>query len=144
VTSVFLLDRLLSIGTGRPVTFLDCHIEIAEPEVDQAVLVETSPGRPSSAFAYTVRLTKLYGSIAQSVNPSRYWLPGLTGEVNSGIMTASESHTAHQTTAPQKKWQDLVTEPDFANELSTLVEIETDMVSLYESLPASLVWSTNK
>jgi hypothetical protein len=144
VSSVFLLDRILSIGTGRPVTFLDCHVEIAEPEIDPAVRLETLPDRPSSAFAYTVRLTKLYGSIAQLVNSSRYWLPGLTGEVNSGVMTASEIHIAHQTTATQKRWQDLITEPEFAKELETLVEIETAMVSLYESLPASLVWSIDK
>ena len=125
-------------------TFLDCHIEISEPEIDPVVRLETLPDRPSSAFAYNVRLTKLYGSIAQLVNSSRYWLPGLTGEVRSGAMTASESHTAHQTAATQTKWQDLITEPEFAQELSTLAEIETAMVSLYDSLPASLVWNVEK
>ena len=125
-------------------TFLDCHIEIAEPEIDLAVRIDTSPDRPSTAFAYTVRLTKLYGQIAQLVNSSRYWLSGHMGEVHSGAMTASESNTVHQATATQKKWEDLVTEPDFAKELSGLADIENSMVSLYESLPASLVWNIDK
>lgn len=139
----------MSIGTGRPVTFLDAHIEITQPELGDQTLYPSTPERPSLAFAYTIRLTQLYGSIAQLVNASPYWLPGYSGD-SIGVTAPSSPNGTRPGSASKRAangrtdWVSLVTELGFAQELSSLAEIENSVISLYEALPSSLTWNIDK
>jgi hypothetical protein len=148
--SVYLLDRSLSIGTGRPVTFLDAHIEIAQPDSSSQTLYASTPDRPSLAFAYTIRLTQLYGSIAQLVNSSPYWLPGFTGESIAPTAPSSPNGTRPGSASRRAlnggrvDWETLVTDPAFAQELETLAQIENSVITLYEALPPVLTWNIDK
>lgn len=147
--SVYLLDRVLSIGTGRPVTFLDTHIDVPEPDIDSQRISPTDPDRPSLAFAYNIRLTKLYGKVAQIVNSSSYWLNGLSNE--SGLQTRASSPVRGTDDDAGKRgqnsklnWQAMLLDESFQQELKALADAEDSIISLYESLPSNLAWNVDK
>lgn len=146
---MYLLDRTLAIGTGRPVTFLDLTIDIGEPDFEQ--ISQPDGRRTSCAFAYNVRLTRLYGSVAQLVNSSAFWLPALSGTSTVASAMATPT-TADRRLGPgnnygsshETDWHSLIADPAFSKELSTLGELESEIISLYDSLPADLTWTIDK
>jgi hypothetical protein len=133
------------------VTFLDAHIEINQPDLGSGQsLYASTPDRPSLAFAHAIRLIQLYGSIAQLVNVSPYWLPGYNGDSvgptapNSPHGTRPGSATNKRAASGRFDWDSLITEPKFAQELTTLAEMENSVITFYESLPSNLIWNVDK
>lgn len=73
--SCFMLDRTLSLGTGRPLTIKDSDITVALPTDED--LAELNPGwactNAHTPWAAAVRLMSLYGQISERVNvPSAF------------------------------------------------------------------------
>jgi hypothetical protein len=62
--SIFFLDRVISSGTGRPVTLRDRDIEISFPSLDE---VDTASGWPSP-FPALIRIIHLYGRVTDLLN----------------------------------------------------------------------------
>lgn len=62
--SIFFLDRVISSGTGRPVTLLDGDLEIAFPLNKDSLL----PGGLPSPFPMLLRVIHLYGRITDLLN----------------------------------------------------------------------------
>ncbi|KAF2749662.1 hypothetical protein M011DRAFT_438884 [Sporormia fimetaria CBS 119925] len=62
--SIFFLDRVISSGTGRPVTIRDRDIEIAFPSLDD---VDSSSGWPLP-FPALIRVIHLYGRVTDLLN----------------------------------------------------------------------------
>jgi hypothetical protein len=62
--AIFFLDRVISSGTGRPVTLRDRDIEISFPSVDE---VDPSSGWPLP-FPALVRIVHLYGRVTDKLN----------------------------------------------------------------------------
>lgn len=62
--SIFFLDRVISSGTGRPVTLRDRDIEIAFPSVDE---VDSASGWPLP-FPALIRIIHLYGRVTDLLN----------------------------------------------------------------------------
>jgi hypothetical protein len=65
--SVFFLDRVISSGTGRPVTLRDRDIEISFPSLDE---VDPTSGWPSP-FPALIRIIHLYGRVTDLINRIR-------------------------------------------------------------------------
>ncbi|KAH7406735.1 pathway-specific nitrogen regulator [Phaeosphaeria sp. MPI-PUGE-AT-0046c] len=65
--SVFFLDRVISSGTGRPVTLRDRDIEISFPSLDE---VDPVLGWPSP-FPALIRIIHLYGRVTDLINRIR-------------------------------------------------------------------------
>jgi hypothetical protein len=65
--SVFFLDRVISSGTGRPVTLRDRDIEISFPSLDE---VDPSSGWPLP-FPALIRIIHLYGRVTDLINRIR-------------------------------------------------------------------------
>ncbi|KAF2828189.1 hypothetical protein CC86DRAFT_206536 [Ophiobolus disseminans] len=65
--SVFFLDRVISSGTGRPVTLRDRDIEISFPSLDE---VDPSSGWPLP-FPAMIRIIHLYGRVTDLINRIR-------------------------------------------------------------------------
>lgn len=65
--SVFFLDRVISSGTGRPVTLRDRDIEISFPSLDEVDLVSGWP----SPFPALIRIIHLYGRVTDLINRIR-------------------------------------------------------------------------
>jgi hypothetical protein len=65
--SVFFLDRVISSGTGRPVTLRDRDIEISFPSLDD---VDPASGWPSP-FPALIRIIHLYGRVTDLINRIR-------------------------------------------------------------------------
>ncbi|KAL5115491.1 hypothetical protein ACEQ8H_006632 [Pleosporales sp. CAS-2024a] len=65
--SVFFLDRVISSGTGRPVTLRDRDIEISFPSLDD---VDPVSGWPSP-FPALIRIIHLYGRVTDIINRIR-------------------------------------------------------------------------
>jgi hypothetical protein len=65
--SVFFLDRVISSGTGRPVTLRDRDIEISFPSLDE---VDATSGWPSP-FPALIRIIHLYGRVTDLINRIR-------------------------------------------------------------------------
>ncbi|KAF2028884.1 pathway-specific nitrogen regulator [Setomelanomma holmii] len=65
--SVFFLDRVISSGTGRPVTLRDRDIEISFPSLDE---VDPISGWPLP-FPALIRIIHLYGRVTDLVNRIR-------------------------------------------------------------------------
>jgi hypothetical protein len=61
--AVFVLDRVISSGTGRPVTFRDDDFELALPEPT----VDPASGYPAP-FPHFVRIIHLYGRVSDVLN----------------------------------------------------------------------------
>ncbi|KAF1844450.1 pathway-specific nitrogen regulator [Cucurbitaria berberidis CBS 394.84] len=66
--SIFFLDRVISSGTGRPVTLHDSDIELSFPSLDE---VDTSSGWPLP-FPALIRIIHLYGRVTDLLNRIRY------------------------------------------------------------------------
>ncbi|KAJ4373407.1 hypothetical protein N0V83_003702 [Neocucurbitaria cava] len=66
--SIFFLDRVISSGTGRPVTLRDRDIEISFPSLDE---VDPSSGWPLP-FPALIRIIHLYGRVTDLLNRIRY------------------------------------------------------------------------
>ena len=62
--SIFFLDRVISSGTGRPVTLRDRDIEISFPSLDE---VDSSTGWPVP-FPALIRIIHLYGRVTDLLN----------------------------------------------------------------------------
>ncbi len=62
--SIFFLDRVISSGTGRPVTLRDCDIEISFPSLDE---VDPTSGWPLP-FPALIRIIHLYGRVTDLLN----------------------------------------------------------------------------
>lgn len=62
--SLFFLDRVISSGTGRPVTLRDRDIEISFPSLDD---VDPSSGSPLP-FPALIRIVHLYGRVTDLLN----------------------------------------------------------------------------
>ncbi|KAF2461999.1 fungal-specific transcription factor domain-containing protein [Lineolata rhizophorae] len=62
--SVFFLDRVISSGTGRPVTLRDRDIEISFPSLDE---VDPRTGWPNP-FPALIRIIHLYGRVTDLLN----------------------------------------------------------------------------
>jgi hypothetical protein len=65
--SVFFLDRVISSGTGRPVTLRDRDIEISFPSLDE---VDPASGWPLP-FPALIRIIHLYGRVTDLINRIR-------------------------------------------------------------------------
>ncbi|KAH6644716.1 fungal-specific transcription factor domain-containing protein [Boeremia exigua] len=65
--SIFFLDRVISSGTGRPVTIRDRDIEISFPSLDE---VDTGSGWPLP-FPALIRIIHLYGRVTDLLNRVR-------------------------------------------------------------------------
>ncbi|XPS98695.1 hypothetical protein M3J09_007891 [Ascochyta lentis] len=65
--SIFFLDRVISSGTGRPVTIRDRDIEISFPSLDE---VDPSSGWPLP-FPALIRIIHLYGRVTDLLNRVR-------------------------------------------------------------------------
>jgi hypothetical protein len=65
--SIFFLDRVISSGTGRPVTLRDRDIEISFPSLDD---VDPVLGWPSP-FPALIRIIHLYGRVTDLINRIR-------------------------------------------------------------------------
>jgi hypothetical protein len=65
--SVFFLDRVISSGTGRPVTLRDRDIEISFPSLDE---VDPTSGWPLP-FPALIRIIHLYGRVTDLINRIR-------------------------------------------------------------------------
>jgi hypothetical protein len=65
--SVFFLDRVISSGTGRPVTLRDRDIEISFPSLDE---VDPVSGWPLP-FPALIRIIHLYGRVTDLINRIR-------------------------------------------------------------------------
>jgi hypothetical protein len=65
--SIFFLDRVISSGTGRPVTLRDQDIEIAFPSIDE---VDPSSSWPLP-FPALIRIIHLYGRVTDLLNSIR-------------------------------------------------------------------------
>lgn len=61
---IFLLDRIISSGTGRPVTLRDRDIEISFPSLDE---VDPASGSPLP-FPALIRIVHLYGRVTDLLN----------------------------------------------------------------------------
>ncbi|KAB5585519.1 fungal-specific transcription factor domain-containing protein [Coniochaeta sp. 2T2.1] len=61
--AVFVLDRVISSGTGRPVTFRDDDFELALPEPT----VDPASGYPAP-FPHFIRIIHLYGRVSDVLN----------------------------------------------------------------------------
>ena len=62
--AVFFLDRVISSGTGRPVTLNDSDIEVAFPSMDTCI-----PGTDwPTPFAALIRVIHLYGQVTDVLN----------------------------------------------------------------------------
>lgn len=66
--SIFFLDRVISSGTGRPVTIRDRDIEISFPSLDE---VDQSSGWPLP-FPALIRIIHLYGRVTDLLNRVRH------------------------------------------------------------------------
>ncbi|KAF1947544.1 pathway-specific nitrogen regulator [Clathrospora elynae] len=64
--SIFFLDRVISSGTGRPVTLRDLDIEISFPSLE----VDTTAGWPSP-YPALIRIIHLYGRVTDLLNRIR-------------------------------------------------------------------------
>lgn len=64
--AVFVLDRVISSGTGRPVTFRDDDFELALPEQ----VMDTISGRPDP-FPTFIQIIHLYGRVSDVLNNIR-------------------------------------------------------------------------
>lgn len=62
--SIFFLDRVISSGTGRPVTLRDKDIEISFPSLDE---VDPASGLPLP-FPPLIRIVHLYGRVTDILN----------------------------------------------------------------------------
>ncbi|KAF2085389.1 hypothetical protein K490DRAFT_46936, partial [Saccharata proteae CBS 121410] len=62
--AIFFLDRVISSGTGRPVTLRDRDIEISFPSLDA---VDTATGWPAP-FPALIRVIHLYGRVTDLLN----------------------------------------------------------------------------
>jgi hypothetical protein len=62
--SIFFLDRVISSGTGRPVTLRDKDIEISFPSLDEA---DPATGWPVP-FPALIRIIHLYGRVTDLLN----------------------------------------------------------------------------
>lgn len=62
--SIFFLDRVISSGTGRPVTLRDKDIEISFPSLDE---VDAASGWPLP-FPALIRIVHLYGRVTDLLN----------------------------------------------------------------------------
>jgi hypothetical protein len=65
--SIFFLDRVISSGTGRPVTIRDRDIEISFPSLDE---VDPTSGWPLP-FPALIRIIHLYGRVTDLLNRVR-------------------------------------------------------------------------
>ncbi|KAF2845245.1 hypothetical protein T440DRAFT_502607 [Plenodomus tracheiphilus IPT5] len=65
--SIFFLDRVISSGTGRPVTIRDRDIEISFPSLDE---VDAASGWPSP-YPALIRIIHLYGRVTDLLNRIR-------------------------------------------------------------------------
>ncbi|KAF1927190.1 pathway-specific nitrogen regulator [Didymella exigua CBS 183.55] len=65
--SIFFLDRVISSGTGRPVTIRDRDIEICFPSMDE---VDSASGWPLP-FPALIRIIHLYGRVTDLLNRVR-------------------------------------------------------------------------
>jgi hypothetical protein len=65
--SIFFLDRVISSGTGRPVTLRDRDIEISFPSLDD---VDPTLGWPLP-FSALIRIIHLYGRVTDLINRIR-------------------------------------------------------------------------
>lgn len=65
--SIFFLDRVISSGTGRPVTLRDRDIEISFPSLDE---VDPNLGWPLP-FPALIRIIHLYGRVTDLINRIR-------------------------------------------------------------------------
>jgi hypothetical protein len=65
--SIFFLDRVISSGTGRPVTIRDRDIEISFPSLDE---VDSASGWPLP-FPALIRIIHLYGRVTDLLNRVR-------------------------------------------------------------------------
>ncbi|KAI8932608.1 hypothetical protein NX059_010107 [Plenodomus lindquistii] len=65
--SIFFLDRVISSGTGRPVTLRDRDIEISFPSMDE---VDSASGWPSP-YPALIRIIHLYGRVTDLLNRVR-------------------------------------------------------------------------
>ncbi|KAJ9104639.1 hypothetical protein QFC21_002137 [Naganishia friedmannii] len=148
---IFLLDRVLAVGTGRPVTFLDNHIEIGEPDTDiqEQSFRNVDSDKQSLAFAYNIKLTKLYGHIASTVNTSPFWLgclsTGSAAPSRAASPAGDDAHakTPHRVGAYKSSSSNAVISDDPAHraELKDLAATEEAIVAIYENMPSSLTWS---
>ncbi|KAJ8106038.1 hypothetical protein OPT61_g9807 [Boeremia exigua] len=66
--SIFFLDRVISSGTGRPVTIRDRDIEISFPSLDE---VDPASGWPLP-FPALIRIIHLYGRVTDLLNSVRH------------------------------------------------------------------------
>ncbi|KAJ4991868.1 hypothetical protein SVAN01_02718 [Stagonosporopsis vannaccii] len=66
--SIFFLDRVISSGTGRPVTIRDRDIEISFPSLDE---VDSASGWPLP-FPALIRIIHLYGRVTDLLNRVRH------------------------------------------------------------------------
>lgn len=167
-----MLDRILSIGTGRPTTLPDSQIDLNEPLVDfhaELGLATTGPIpamyarlKDSSgctlAFAWAVKMVRLYGKVADIVNGPKFW--------SNGMMTGSAMPTRAPSPEPRPTLSDASAQaapwstkhasaadipprtqqpsPTNQSDLNALAELENAIVQAYDSLPEVLTWSEQK
>lgn len=139
------------MGTGRPVTFLDNHIEIGEPDTDiqEQSFQNVDSDKQSLAFAYNIKLTKLYGHIASTVNTSPFWLGCLStgsaapSRAASPLAEDGQAKTPNRIGAYKSSSSNTVISDDPAHraELKDLAATEEAIVAIYENMPSSLTWS---
>jgi hypothetical protein len=80
--AIFFLDRVISSGTGRPVTLRDCDIEISFPSVDE---VDSALGWPLP-FPALIRIVHLYGRVTDLLNSIKE-KSDITGELRKQLDT---------------------------------------------------------
>lgn len=105
--------------------------------------------KQSLAFAYNIKLTKLYGHIASTVNTSPFWLGCLSTGSAAPSRAASPAaddgqvKTPHRMGAYKSSSSNTVISDDPAHraELKDLAATEEAIVAIYENMPSSLTWS---
>ncbi len=155
---IYLLDRTLAIGTGRPTSIPDSQIDIPDPVNDSELLA----GAP---FAYAIRFFIMYGEVADVANSCGFWSKGQpTGSaVNTRAPSPalpgansprqarpngyrvhfpeSESRPVSPTSGVRKDGSSSV----FSQaDLALLSKLEDKIMATYDSLPHELTWSVEK
>ncbi|KAI9342041.1 putative pathway-specific nitrogen regulator [Zopfochytrium polystomum] len=119
--TIFIIDRVISFFTGRPVTIAESMCEIPLPVEEEFIGIEgvDSPSlddllrRPRQPFPYVVRLMVLCGRLSDALNGLRR-----------GLVAGS------------------LPDSDRTRLVEAAKAVQIDLLHFYETLPLDLAWST--